>query len=66
MKKNANQMLNSCLSLQKDSEQDNGHSSGLDQRKIGILSVKTVHKVNGTELRSRSCGASATDLGAGR
>ena len=26
-------MLNSLLSLRKDSEQDNGHSSGLDQRK---------------------------------
>ena len=27
----------------KDSEQDNGHSSDLDQRKSGILSVKIVH-----------------------
>ena len=39
--KNASQMLNSFLSLRKDSEQDNGHSSRLDQRKSGILSVKS-------------------------
>ena len=32
-RKNASQMLNSFLSLQKDSEQDNGRSSDLDQRK---------------------------------
>ena len=47
-RKNASQMLNSFLYLQKDSEQDNGHSLDLDQRKSGILSVKIVHKVNGT------------------
>ena len=47
------EMLNSFLSVQRDSEQDNGHSSGLDQRKSGILSVKTVHKVNGTKLRRK-------------
>ena len=47
-RKNANQMLNSFLYLQEDSEQDNGHFSVLDQRKSGILSVKIVHKVNGT------------------
>ena len=35
------------------SEQDNGHSSDLDQRKSGILSVKKVHKVNGTKWRKR-------------
>ena len=33
-------MLDSSLSLQKDSEQDNGHSSDLDQRKSGILSCE--------------------------
>ena len=38
-------MLNSFLSLQKDSEQDKGHSSGLDQKRSCILSVKTVHKM---------------------
>ena len=48
-RKNASQMLNSPLSLQKDSEQDNGRSSDLDQRKSGILSVKIVHKVNGSK-----------------
>ena len=30
-------MLNSFLYLRKDSEQDNGHSSDLDQRRSGIL-----------------------------
>ena len=36
-------------------EQDNGHSSYLDQRKSGSLLVKTVHKEKGTELRSKWC-----------
>ena len=40
IKKIANQVLNLFLSMQRNSEQDNGHSSGLDQRKSGILSVK--------------------------
>ena len=40
------------LSMQRDSEQDNGHSSDLDQRKSGTLQVKTVHKENGTKLLS--------------
>ena len=66
MKKNADQVLSSFLSMQKDFQQDNGHSWDLDQRKSGTLLVKTVHKECGTELRSRSCGPSATDLGAGR
>ena len=54
-KKNASQMLNSSvsLSMQRDSEQDNGHSSDLDQRKSGTLLVKTVHKEIGTELQSK-------------
>ena len=47
MKKNENPMLDSFLYMRKDSEQDNGHSSDLDRRKSGILSVKIVHKVNG-------------------
>ena len=51
-RKNASQMLHSYLSLQKDSEQDNGHSSGLDQRKSGTLLVKTVHKENVTKWLS--------------
>ena len=41
-RKNSSQMLNSFLSVQRDSEHDNGHSLGLEQRKSGILSVKTV------------------------
>ena len=49
-RKNASQMLNSFLSMQRDSEQDNGHSSDLDQRKSGTLLVKTVHKENGPKL----------------
>ena len=48
--KEASHMLNSSLSMQEDPEQDNGHSSGLDQGKSGLLSVKIVHKVNGTKL----------------
>ena len=51
MKKNAIQMLNSCLYLPEDSEQDNGHFSVLVQRKSGILSVKIAHKVNGQNGR---------------
>ena len=47
-------MLNSSLSKCKvDSEQDNGHSLDLDRRKSGILSVKTVHKVNGTKMAEK-------------
>ena len=42
-------MLNSFLHLQKDSEQDDGHFSVLVQRTSCILSVKTVHKENGTK-----------------
>ena len=52
-KKNANQVLSSFLFMRRDSEQDNGHSPDLDQRKSGLLSVKTVHKVNGTKWRRR-------------
>ena len=45
---NASQMLNSFLSMLRDSEQDSGHSSDLDWRKSGTLLVKTVHKKNET------------------
>ena len=48
-RKNASQMLNSSLYLREDSEQDNGHSSVPVLRKSGLLSVKIVHKVNGTK-----------------
>ena len=54
-RKNASQMLNSFLFCKKDLEQDNGHSSNLDQRKSGIVSVQIVQKVNGTEWQRRWC-----------
>ena len=43
------------LTMQRDSEQDNGHSLGLDQRKSGTLLVQTVHKENGTKSLSWWC-----------
>ena len=52
-KKNANQVLNSFLSMRRDLEQDNGHSLDLDQKRSGTLLVKTVHKDNGTGLQSK-------------
>ena len=42
----------SFLFMQEDSQQDDGHSSDLDQKRSGILSVKIVHKVNGTKWLS--------------
>ena len=36
-KKNASQVLNSFLSMQRNLEQDNGHSSDLDQKISGTL-----------------------------
>ena len=48
-------MLDSFLFLQDDLEKDNGHSSGLDLRKSGTLSVKIVHKENGTIWRKGCC-----------
>ena len=54
-KLNASQMLNSFLYMPEELEQDNSHFSVLVQRKSGILSVKIVHKVNGTKLRSWWC-----------
>ena len=53
MKRNANQVLNSFLSMRRVFHQDNGHSSDLDQKGSGTLLVKTVHKENGTELQSK-------------
>ena len=53
MKKNVNPMINSLLFLRKGLEQDNGHFSVLVQRRSGILSVKIVHKVNGTKWLRR-------------
>ena len=51
IKKNANQVLNSFLSMRRDLEQDNGQSSDLEQKRNGTP-VKTVHKENGTELQT--------------
>ena len=45
---NANATLVSFF-LQKDSQQDVGHSSDLDQKRSGILQKLTDHKENGTE-----------------
>ena len=44
IKKNASQVLNSFLFMRRDLEQDNGHSSDLDQKRNGTLLVQTVHK----------------------
>ena len=52
-KKNATQVLNSFLSMRRDLEQDNGHSSDLDQKRNGILLTNTNHKENGTKLQSK-------------
>ena len=41
------QLVSPCC--KRDLEQDNGHFSVLVLRKSGILSVKIIHKVNGTE-----------------
>ena len=49
-------MLNSSLSVQRDSEQHNGHSSELDQRKSGILLLIANHKENGPESLVRVMG----------
>ena len=46
-------MLDSFLFKHEHLEQDNGHFSVLVQRKSGVLSVKTVHKVNGTKWQRR-------------
>ena len=50
MKKNAYQMPISFLYMQRDLENDNGHSLVLVLRRSGTLSVKTVHKEYGTIL----------------
>ena len=54
-RKNASQMLNSCPSMKRDSEQDNGHSLVLVLRKSGTLSKRTVHKEFGTKLQKGCC-----------
>ena len=47
------EVLSSFLSMRKDFHQDNGHSSDLDQKRNGVLFMNTMHKENGTELRSK-------------
>ena len=54
-RKNARRMPNSFLWLQKDLEQDNGHSLVLVLKRSGTVSVKTVHKENGTIWRKGWC-----------
>ena len=53
--KNRNAMLmpHWFFFLQKDSHQDVGHSSDLDQKRSGILLTLTDHKENGTESLNR-------------
>ena len=48
---NGNAMLTPklCLYLQKKTQQDDGHSSDLDQKRSGILLILTDHKENETE-----------------
>ena len=55
MKKNACQMPNSLLKMQRDFEKDNGHSLVLVLRKSGTRSVKTVHKKYGTIWQKGCC-----------
>ena len=55
IKRQWKRMLDSFLFMHEDLEQDNGHFSVLVQRKSGLLSVKTVHKVNGTKWQRRWC-----------
>ena len=53
MNKNANQVLSSFSLYAKRFSAEQWSFLGLDQRKSGILSVKIVHKVNGTKWRSK-------------
>ena len=55
MNKNAWRMSNSFLCMHKDLEQDNGHLLVLVLNRIGIPSVKIVHKENGTKWRKGWC-----------
>ena len=53
MKKNACEISISFLCMQRDLGKDNGHSLVLVLRRRCTLSVKTVHKENGTIWRKR-------------
>ena len=49
MHRNVLLMPHLCLCLQKDVQQDFGHSPDLDQKQSGIPLTKKDHKENGTE-----------------
>ena len=49
IRKNAYQALNSFLFVREDFQQEDGHSSDLDQKRSGILLLNVNHKENGTE-----------------
>ena len=49
MNRNANQTPTSFLFMRRDFNQEDGHSSDLDQKKSGILLMTANHKENGTE-----------------
>ena len=55
MNRNANWTPTSFLLLREDFQQDNGHSSDLDQKRNGILLKIANHTENGTELQNRWC-----------
>ena len=46
MKRNVSLIPHMCLYLQKDFQQDIGHSSDLDQKQIGILLTKKDQEEN--------------------
>ena len=54
---NGNEMLTptSFRFMREDFQQDNGHSSDLDQQRSGILLTNSIHKESGTGLRNRWC-----------
>ena len=49
MRRNVLLIQHLCLDLQKDFQQDIGHSSDLDQKQSGILLTTNDHKENGAE-----------------
>ena len=53
MNGNAMLTLTSFLCMQEDSQQDDGHSSDLDQKRSGILLMLTDHKENDDEIRRK-------------
>ena len=53
MNGNAMLTLTSFLCMQEDSQQDDGHSSDLDQKRSGILLMLTDHKENDGEIRRK-------------